>query len=166
MVVVKPISCKPNQVLTEHFEIQNLPPGTKSVNIEPIKNQNQDYVLITSQTVPVFAQYQIKVEFKFKRPIGPTNKFLETLFVCEVAEKKVHEDSASSRNLYPKTFIPRSEIDDGSHNSENAGQSNAEKEPLPNHVSDQAIEKSPITENEQVCLFSIYELFCIVGSPI
>ena len=117
------------------------------MKIEPIKNQNQDYILITSQKVPVLAENQINVDFEIKRPMGPSNEFLETLFVCEVAEKK---DVPPSRNFYPKTFLPESEIDDGSPNENDE---NAEKM-LPNHCSDQANEKfenSPITENAQVC---------------
>ena len=97
--------------------------------------------------MPVLAENQINVDFEIKRPMGPTNEFLETLFVCEVAEKK---NVCPSRNFYPKTFLQESEIDDGSPNE------NAENK-LPNHCSDQAnknIENSPISENAQVYMLS------------
>ena len=87
----KEIDVKRNDTLTEIFEIHGLPPEIFSVKIKTIKMQ--DEIEIVKKRVLVQQDNKICVKFKFLAPKSLNSTILANMFVCEVAQKLLNDDS-------------------------------------------------------------------------
>ena len=82
----KIIKVEANDVITELFEIKNLPEDATSISIRKIKNEKSIQIL-TEGRILVLPQNQISVKFKFLNPTIIDTSFLTKIFTCEVPIK-------------------------------------------------------------------------------
>ena len=83
---IKEIDVKEGDIISERFEVKNLPEDTLSVKVRKIKN-DKSILILNQERICVKPLNQIDVKFKFLKPMSVKTNFLRHIFTCEVPIK-------------------------------------------------------------------------------